>query len=122
MTRIMRIFADVNVPVPAIILLREMGYDVLSAAQIAPSDDDAHLLAYAVREDRILITLDTDFGNLVYLRHTPASCGVVLFRISRVPVSEQPRFIVDTLAAGPGWSGHFSVIDERHTRRRALPE
>jgi len=41
---------------------------------------DADVLALAVREDRILITSDHDFGDMV-VRHRLPHRGVILFRL-----------------------------------------
>lgn len=102
--------------------MRESGHDVIYAAEESPRADDVDLLARAMREDRVLITFDTDFGDLVYLVGAPAFCGVVLFRISRVPAAERTGFIANVLIDRTDWPGHFSVIDERNIRRRVLTD
>ncbi|MGH8644726.1 MAG: DUF5615 family PIN-like protein [Gammaproteobacteria bacterium] len=38
------------------------------------------MLARAVRENRILLTFDKDFGEIAWGAGLPASCGIVLFR------------------------------------------
>jgi len=102
-------------------MLRAVGHSVTYAAEESPRAEDADLLAQAMREARVLITFDTDFGDLVYLDGRPASCGIVLFRITRVPAAERPAFIVNTLTAGKDWPERFSVVDERNIRSRVLP-
>jgi predicted nuclease of predicted toxin-antitoxin system len=42
---------------------------------------DSDVLAWAVREGRILLTFDKDFGELARNAALPASCGVILFRV-----------------------------------------
>ena len=51
-------------------LCRE-GHDVLSAADLAASLSDDSLLALALKEDRILVTLDKDFGELAFVHKLP---------------------------------------------------
>lgn len=101
--------------------LRALGHIVVYAVEETPEAEDANLLMRAMPEDRVLITLDTDFGDLVYLNGMPASCGVVLFRIARLPAAERPAFIVNALTRGEEWQGYFSVIDERNVRMRRAP-
>ena len=103
-------------------MLRAAGHSVTYAAEESPRTEDADLLAQAMREGRVLITLDTDFGDLVYPVGRPASCGIVLFRIARVPAAERPAFIFNVLTARTDWHGHFSVVDEGNIRSRSLPE
>ena len=47
------------------------GHDVSEACQRGPDPGDATLLGWAAAEDRILITIDTDFGALVHLHGAP---------------------------------------------------
>ena len=56
--------------------MRHAGYDVLGV----PRMSDAEILALAVREQRIVITMDKDFGELVY--HSGREhVGVLLLRM-----------------------------------------
>ena len=56
--------------------LRDQGHDVREAAEIDPDPGDQALLLWAVRERPILITIDSDFGLLVFHRNQPHS-GIV---------------------------------------------
>lgn len=56
--------------------LREQGHDVLEAREIGPDPGDGALLERANAERRILVTIDTDFGELVFL-HDVAHAGLV---------------------------------------------
>ncbi|MDE0044346.1 MAG: DUF5615 family PIN-like protein [bacterium] len=48
--------------------LLDRGHDVLEARALGPDPGDEALLERAEAEDRILVTLDTDFGELVFLQ------------------------------------------------------
>ncbi|MBK1707145.1 DUF5615 family PIN-like protein [Halochromatium glycolicum] len=62
--------------------LREQGHDVREALEVQPDPGDQALLQWAVSEQRILITIDSDFGTLVYLRGQ-SHCGLI--RLPDVP-------------------------------------
>lgn len=47
------------------------GHDVVSALSMNPVVSDEELLDIALREDRVLITQDKDFGELVFVRKFP---------------------------------------------------
>ena len=47
------------------------GHDVASALSMNPVVSDEELLDIALREDRVLITQDKDFGELVFVRKLP---------------------------------------------------
>jgi predicted nuclease of predicted toxin-antitoxin system len=55
-------------------LLTELDHDVLSALEHDPRASDEVLLALAIREERVLVTEDKDFSELVFVRRLPHSC------------------------------------------------
>ena len=55
-------------------MLVSQGHDVVSAADSDPRTPDTELLAWAMEEERILITEDKDFGELVFIRRLPHPC------------------------------------------------
>lgn len=62
----MRFLADENVPGPAVAALRESGHDVLWIKEVSPGAEDAAVLDLAQWERRVVVTADTDFGELVF--------------------------------------------------------
>ena len=61
--------------------LRDLGHDILTAADLGLSRaKDTELLARARQERRIFVTRDKDFGGLVFVEHLGS--GVILLRIS----------------------------------------
>ena len=60
--------------------LRENGYDTKAVRDIDPRMEDEEIIHTAVSENRIVITMDKDFGELVYhssMKHS----GVLLLRL-----------------------------------------
>ena len=93
----MRILADENMPGDAVAMIRSRGHDVLWIRTDSPGATDEANLAKAVAEQRLLITFDKDFGDLVFRRGHAASCGVVLFRITTPSSAAVATRIADTL-------------------------
>ena len=58
--------------------LSDLGHDVLSARDGYASASDQALLDLAYREDRVLVTEDKDFGELVFSLRLPHPCIVRL--------------------------------------------
>lgn len=56
--------------------LQEQGHDAKYAATLGPDPGDKALLKMAVAEKCVLITIDTDFGRLVYM-DGEEHCGIV---------------------------------------------
>ncbi len=61
--------------------LRDLGHDVLTAAEIGLSRaSDTALLSRTTQDRRIFVTRNKDFGGLVFVEHLGG--GVILLRIS----------------------------------------
>ncbi len=118
----MRFLANENFPRCALEALRAAGHDVTWVRTAAPGSKDEDVLAWAVREQRVLLTFDKDFGELAWRVRLPAMSGIILFRI---PMPE-PGSAGSKLAARAGprddWAGHFSVIEPERIRMRKLPQ
>jgi len=74
--------------------LRTQGHDVVESRELGPDPGDRVLLEWAEQESRILITIDTDFGQLVFLEGQPHSG---LIRLPVVPSSERVAIIKDLI-------------------------
>jgi predicted nuclease of predicted toxin-antitoxin system len=62
----MNFLADENFPVPSVTLLRSNGHDVASIREDSRGASDEAVLRRAVIERRILLTLDRDYGELIF--------------------------------------------------------
>lgn len=74
--------------------LRTQGHDVVESRERGPDPSDRVLLKWAANESRILITIDTDFGQLIFVENAP-HCGLI--RLPDVPAKERLRLIEDLL-------------------------
>jgi predicted nuclease of predicted toxin-antitoxin system len=115
-----RWLADECVAAPLVGFLRAGGQDVLYVAETAPGLNDADVIALALREKRLLLTEDKDFGDFVFRRER-AVPGVVLMRID----ADNSELKAIRLAAaieryGEGLFGRYMVIEEARFRSRPL--
>ena len=93
---------------------------MLYIAEAAAGLSDSDVIALALRERRLLLTEDKDFGDLVFRRER-AVPGVVLMRIA----PENPALKAMRLAAaieryGEGLFGRYVVVEEGRFRSRRL--
>lgn len=117
----MRLCANENLPGDCVTALRSAGHDVLWIREAMPGAADDVVLARALAETRLLLTFDKDFGTLVFGRGQKASTGIVLFRISQSSARAVAATVSRVLASRHDWTGHFSMVDDRTIRMRALP-
>lgn len=77
----MNILADEGVDKPIVDALRGSGFDVMYILETNRGAEDNLILNIAEAQQRILITQDKDFGELVY-RLKYAHFGIILIRIT----------------------------------------
>jgi len=102
-----------------VILLRNAGYDVVFVGDWKPSASDEEVLRKAEEEDRILITDDKDFGELVFRSGEPKE--VILLRTSTTdPVR---RFqLIEKVLKSVEVGERFVVIRDDAVKLRKLRE
>lgn len=98
--------------------LRRHGYDVVSIAEMAPQADDTSILQFAVSDQRIVITNDKDFGDMVFRDHGK-HCGIVLLRLSDTSASVKQQVTLHVIQRySDELIGAFCVASERRSRLR----
>lgn len=75
--------------------LQAAGHDVLWTGDLAQDPGDEDILAQAHRDQRVLITLDKDFGELAIRRSLP-HCGIV--RLVNISARQQGAVSQQVLA------------------------
>ena len=116
----MRFLADENFPGAAVGALRAVGHDVVWVRTEAPGVSDLEVLAWAAREERILLTFDKDFGELARSSALPPACGVVLLRMPMPRAAEVGQRLAKMIESRDDSAGHFSVIEPGRVRMRVL--
>ena len=84
------------------------------------SVDDETVLNVAKHEDRILLTLDRDHGELIFTRRIQAPRGVVYFRMQDYRPTELGESLMAMIIDGFIFDGYFTVITSKGLRQRRL--
>jgi predicted nuclease of predicted toxin-antitoxin system len=116
----MRFLANENFPLDAVEGLRQGGHDVAWIRIESPGISDPEVLSRAQAENRILLTFDKDFGELAFHWGSPATVGIILFRIKASSGAVVAEKVAKAIAMRDDWYGHFSVVEEDRVRMRAL--
>ncbi|MYC72749.1 MAG: hypothetical protein F4X17_18780 [Gemmatimonadetes bacterium] len=74
--------------------LRRQGHDVVESRELGPDPGDRALLEVAASGQRILVTVDTDFGKLVFVWEVPHA-GLV--RLPDVPTEQRIALMAELL-------------------------
>jgi len=116
----MRFKTDENLPVEIARLMTSHGHDALTVEdQDLGGTTDPKLAEVCRAEERILLTLDTDFSDI---RQYPPGThpGIIVFRISRqdkVTILSVARRLLQSLA-DQNPKGDLWIVDERRIRVR----
>ena len=116
----MTFLADENFPRPALDTVRKAGWDVLSIADECPGISDEEVAAFCAQHQRILLTFDKDFGELVFRRGLSAGSGVVLFRFTPESPEEAAELALGLVESQANLSGSFCVVTRDRIRVRPL--
>lgn len=116
-----RFLANENFPVSTVEWLRREGHDVIHAAQTMTGASDGELMERARSENRIILTFDRDFGELVFRQRRFASRGIVLFRLRQQSPETVLRFLEEFFEASPELQGFLTVASPGQFRRTPLP-
>lgn len=77
----MNFLANENVPAASIERLGDEGHDVLSIGVTSPGITDREVLQKAVDQERIVLTFDRDYGELIFRRNLPRPAGRALLSV-----------------------------------------
>ena len=100
-------------------LYRE-GHDVTYILEMRPGASDAEVLQQARKEDRILLTEDKDFGELVYRLRRPAPGLILLRLVLKERALKAPRLYTLLKRESERLEGAFAVLDADKARIRSL--
>jgi len=117
----MKLLADENIPSSVIRALVNGGYDIVWIRTEAPGISDVDVMRYACRENRIILTYDKDFGELVVKDNLCPPAGIILFRLRQKNPAQIAQNILDILKTRTDWEGYFSVVEEKRIRMIPLP-
>ncbi len=115
-----RYLANENFPAMMVRLLREQRNDVIHAAETLVGAPDERILHAAVEQDRVLLTLDRDFGELVFHRQKTPAPGIVLFRMGQMSPDGMLSFLQTFFEPQPPLRGFFTVASPGHFRQVPL--
>lgn len=99
--------------------LRDAGYDIKAVRDFDPKAKDADILQMAVAEKRMVITMDKDFGELVYRSGLPHA-GVLILRMEDATGQEKALVLDEILKKfSTEIPGMFCVYQDNCLRIRA---
>lgn len=113
----MNLLADESVERQVVERLRRDGHTVLYVAEMEPGITDDQVLERANEATALLLTVDKDFGELVFREGQLSSGGVVLIRLAGLSAELKAQSVSDAFRKHPSdFPNHFSVISPGKVR------
>lgn len=117
----MYFFANENFPMASIRMLRSNNYNVASIIEDSPGSKDYHVLRRAHEENRIILTFDRDYGELIYKHKLFTPAGVIYFRFDPATPEEPAKILLKILDNSKiSIVGEFTVVEKGRIRQRAI--
>lgn len=119
----MRFLADVGISISTAEMLRAFRHDVshLSEQGLHRLPDD-QILALARREDRVILTFDLDFGDLLAAGPHRLPSAIIFRLRDQTPSSVKPRLLrVISEREEDLQAGALIIIEDNRYRLRRLP-
>jgi predicted nuclease of predicted toxin-antitoxin system len=114
----MRFLLDESVDYPLASFVRSLGHDTTAIAHDYPfALKDTEVLGIATAEQRVLITNDKDFGELIFRRRLPHA-GVILFRLKHEDLEIKRHWLNHVLDHYADQLDQFIVISDHGIRIR----
>lgn len=118
----MRLLANENIPLVSVMTLRETGHDVVSISERSPGIPDNDVMQIAHDENRIILTFDRDYGELIFRHQLPSPAGILYMRFLPASAREPADYLLRLIAGGVNLSGTFTTGDRQQIRQRPLPQ
>lgn len=111
----MRLLIDSCVSKFAVNDLRRNGHDLIWIPEEGTDPGDTEILNRAYQEDRILVTADKDFGDLVFVFQKPHPA---IIRLVNLQAKEQGPIILNVLEKYEPYLGKLPILTVNKNRVR----
>ena len=116
----MKLLANENIPLDSVRSLRSGGHDVVSISERSPGISDEDVIRIARAENRIIVTFDRDYGELVFRRGSPPPAGILYLRFVPNDPSEVATYVSRLIANGIDLERRFTTADRGRVRQTML--
>jgi len=114
--------ANENFPLVSVRLLRAAGHDVKTVLEELPAGSkDSEVLVVAKEQQRVILTFDRDYGELIYRYRFSTPVGIVYFRFTPSAPEEPAVLLNNIIEKGKRTlEGKFTVVERERIRQRNL--
>ena len=115
----MKLLANENFPLKSVTYLKVKGFDIKAIGIDNPSIKDSEVMDIAIQEQRLILTFDRDYGELIFKYNYRPEKGVIYLRLDEFQPDE-PGLLVENLLAENNFNfeNALTVVDRNGIRQR----
>jgi predicted nuclease of predicted toxin-antitoxin system len=117
----LKFLLDVHISNRIAAKLRENGHDVVRVADIDREMQDHQIMSLAAAEQRIVITEDSDFSELIFAHDIQPPAALIYIRCHAFDQPQMPEAILAAVNDAR-LSGHIVVVTPETLRFRSFPK
>ncbi len=115
----MKFLADENFPFKSVLILRDSGFDIKAICVDFPGISDSKVISISNIEERIILTFDSDFGELIFKKGLKPISGVIYFRWNNFKPDEPAKFLLNFIDNRQfDFSNSIVVINDDNFRQK----
>ncbi len=113
----LKILLDENIGLKVYRWLKNQGYHVQSVLVERRGASDEEVVETAINRDKIIVTMDKDFGHLAQAYKPP---GVVILRLKDPRIPRRIDAILRALKLKEELKGYITIVTDARIRRRPI--
>lgn len=114
----MQFLANENFPKPSIFLLRQNNINIVAISERSPGLTDKQVMEIAVNEKRIILTHDSDYGELIFKLGYKPQEGVIFFRLFNFEAADPGKILLQLIQQNFSFERKLTVIGSQTIRQR----
>ncbi|WP_375578341.1 DUF5615 family PIN-like protein [Marivirga tractuosa] len=114
----MKFLANENIPFPSIKYLRNLNIDIKAIAEISPGISDEEVMKLAINDKSTIITLDSDYGELIFKYGYKPKQGVIYFRLLELEPEEVGKVLIQMIENNMVFNNYLTVVNKNFIRQR----
>ena len=115
----MKLLANENFPLQSVKILEAAGFDIKSVGLDYAGIMDSEVMDIAVSEERVIITFDRDYGELIFKKGYRPKAGVIYLRWDAFQPDEPGKYLIQLFQSTDiKFEEMLTVISETNIRQR----
>ncbi len=115
----MKLLANENFPLSSIKILKNAGHDIIGVGVDFQGVSDEEVIRLAQNENRIILTFDRDYGELIFKKGLRPDAGVIYLRWDDYKPDDPGKYLVEVFQSKEyRFDKMLTVIGEKTIRQR----